>query len=68
MSTTSAIERAVATGRTTPAQFRLASVVCVVVLAVAALVAFLAARSLTDATDRARNNTGPVLVATQDVF
>ena len=66
--TTSVIQRAVATGRSTPALYRLASVVCVVALAVAALVAFLAARSLTDASDRARDNTGPVLVATQDVF
>ena len=66
--TTTLVERAVATGRSTPAQYRLLSVVCVVALAVAALVAFLAARSLTDATDRARSNTGPVLVATQDVF
>lgn len=67
-SATSVIERAVATGRSTPAQYRLASIVCAVALAVAALVGFLAARTLSDATDRARNNTGPVLVATQDVF
>lgn len=67
-SVTDVIERAVATGRSTPARYRVASIVCVVVLALAALVGFLAATSLTDATDRARNNTGPVLVATQDVF
>ena len=67
-SVTDVIERAVATGRSTPAQYRVASIACVVVLALAALVGFLAATSLTDATDRARNNTGPVLVATQDVF
>lgn len=62
------VQRAVATGRSTPALYRLASIVCVIALAISALVGFLAARSLTDATDRARNNTGPVLVATQDVF
>ena len=67
-SVTDVIERAVATGRSTPAQYRVASIACVVVLALAALVGFLAATSLTDATDRARNNTGPVLLATQDVF
>lgn len=65
---TTLVARAVATGRSTPARYRLASIVCAVALVVAALVGFLAARSLTDATDRARNNTGPVLVATQDVF
>ena len=65
---TSRVERAAGGGRSTPARYRLLSIVCVAALGLAALVAFLAARSLTDATDRARANTGPVLVATQDVF
>ena len=37
-SVTDVIERAVATGRSTPAQYRVASIACVVVLALAALV------------------------------
>jgi CHASE3 domain sensor protein len=52
----------------TPGLYRLLALAAVVSLAVMALVGLLAASSLTDSSDRAEQNTGPVLVATQDVF
>lgn len=54
--------------RSTPARYRLLSALTVAALALTALLGFVAATSLTDSTDSAHRNTGPVLVATQDVF
>ncbi len=52
----------------TPALYRLMAAVVVVGLALAGLTGFIAASTITTNTDRAEQNTGPVLVATQDVF
>jgi CHASE3 domain sensor protein len=52
----------------TPALFRLLALAAVVALVLLATVGFLAAASLTESSDRAERNTGPVLVAAQDVF
>lgn len=52
----------------TPALYRLVALATVVALALSALVGFIAASELADNSDRAEQNTGPVLVATQDVF
>ncbi len=51
-----------------PARYRLAAVATVGAIGLAALVAFVAASRLTSSSDRALQNTGPVLVAIQDVF
>lgn len=52
----------------TPARLRLLSLLTLAMLALTALLGFVAATALTTNTDRAVDNTGPVLVATQDAF
>ena len=52
----------------TPARLRLWSIATILAMAVTALTSWWAASSLVDSSDRAFNNTAPVLVATQDVF
>ena len=52
----------------TPARLRLWSIATLVVLGLAAVANWWAATRLVDASDRAVDNTAPVLVATQDVF
>ncbi|MCB0990824.1 MAG: hypothetical protein R2770_21785 [Acidimicrobiales bacterium] len=52
----------------TPRLFRLWAVLCVLAAAVAGVVGFIATSSLVSSTERIRDNSGPVLVATQDVI
>ncbi len=52
----------------TPTRYRAATAATLVLIGLTALPAFVAASSLTTSSDRALTNTGPVLVATQDVF
>jgi hypothetical protein len=52
---------------TTPGRYRAWSIVVVAALLATAVAGYVAARQLADATDRLEANTGPVLVATQDL-
>ena len=52
----------------TPARFRLTSLISLAAIVAAAVTAIVAAQQLTEASDRVNESTGPVLVATQDVF
>lgn len=55
-------------GRSTPSLYRIGSIITAVALAFAALGGFLAASALDSRTGQLRNRTGPVLVATQELF
>ena len=59
---------ATVTGRPTPARYREYSVVAGVVLVLVAIASSALIGSLSTRTDRARDRTGPVLVATQQLF
>ena len=59
---------ATVTGRPTPARYREYSVVAGVALVLVAIASSALIGSLTTRTDRARDRTGPVLVATQQLF
>ncbi len=52
----------------TPARFRLTSLISLAAIVATAVAALVAAQQLTEASDRVNESTGPVLVATQDVF
>ncbi len=54
-------------GPATPTRFRFLSILTVASVALAGLAAAIAAFTVTTSTDRARENSGPVLVAVQDV-
>lgn len=60
--------RAAALTRTTPGLYRAASIVIAFLLVVTAVVATIAANSAENATNRLRENTAPVLVATQSLL
>jgi CHASE3 domain sensor protein len=62
-----AVQRVQAASRTTPGRYRLWSLVAAAVLVVASVVTTASATTMRSSTRRAENNSGPVLVATQQL-